>query len=36
VLAQVLVLDNYQQTMYSTVRAAGWASCLWFIFWVRP
>lgn len=32
--SQVLTLENYQQTMYSVVRASNWASTLWFTWWI--
>lgn len=31
---QVLTLENYQQTMYSLVRASGWGSVSWFLIWI--
>lgn len=30
---QVLTLENYQQTLYSIVRASNWAASLWFVAW---
>lgn len=30
-LPQVLTLENYQQTMYSVIRATNYASCMWFV-----
>ncbi|MEW5300382.1 MAG: hypothetical protein WDW36_003317 [Sanguina aurantia] len=31
---QVLTLENYQQTMYSVIRATNYASCMWFVTWI--
>lgn len=28
------MLENYQQTMYSVIRASNFASSLWFLCWI--